>query len=340
MKDIIELNTEIERIIKPIVEYDSSHNNISFFDKWVNEIDYTFFNKWENRIKDKISSIIDIDSPMRVKALKVFHQDILGKYKEQSKIDYNDLEVIKSTLSYYSRNYSLEPPKYDCNIFSYAPDTGFEDILHRMAEFANIDDFDYYDGNHSPDEHKDMLEDEILFKLGFNKNEPKIENREINKLYSYVFLSYSLESTREMLKNIAEFIDSYVNYIKKLENFEEDKFSFEEISDNDPTNLKLEFKINKFGVVFFYRALFESGIIDVDSKNQKFQDTNFIKYLDGANIYFLNAKGESIKVKGIGKEFSKVKKQLKGEYSRQEIELLDLIISKFTDRREKILETV
>jgi hypothetical protein len=143
-----------------------------------------------------------------------------------------------------------------------------------------------------------------------------------------------------MLKRIAEYLNSFVGFIKKAENFEIDKYSFDEISDNDPTNLKLEYKTNKLDIVFLYRALFQEGIIDVDSKNQKYQDTNLRKYIDNANIYFLNAKGESVKVKGITKEFSKVANAMKGEYERQEIELLDLIIKKFTDRREKILESM
>jgi hypothetical protein len=340
MKHIIDLNSEIEKIVNPVVEYHHKYENISFFGHWVNDMPDTFFSSWEEKIKEKINEVADIDNPMKIQVTKVIHQDVLEKYKEQLELNFNDLEFLKSQQHLYYRNKELDAPKYKPMEFYYYPDSTFGDSLQKLAQIYCIEDFYYYDAEKSPEGYKDELEDLILDRYGLLDADSKTKNTKINQLYAYLFLSDCLESTRQMLKRIAEYLDSFVGFIKKAENFELDKYSFEEISDNDPTNLKLEFKVNKLDVVFLYRALFESGVLDVDSKNQKYSDTNLRKYLDNANIYFLNGKGESIKVKGISKEFSKVKNALPEEYGHQEIALLDLIIKKFTDRREKILESM
>ncbi len=216
----------------------------------------------------------------------------------------------------------------------------FQKILERFATLNGIEDFDFYDGRYSPETHKDHLEDEVLHKLGYNDNDTKAQDDEIDKLYSYVFLSFCLESSRQMLKRIAEYLDSLVGFIKKAENFEIDKYSFDEISDNDPTNLKLEYKINKLGVIMLYKALFEEGIIHVDSKNQNNKDTNLRLYIDSANIYYLSKTGEVMKVKNSTRQFADVTNDFKGEYKSQEIQLLDLFISKFSKRKEKIEESI
>ncbi|MEW4925192.1 hypothetical protein [Algibacter sp. 2305UL17-15] len=340
MKNIIDLNSEIEKIINPVIEYHHEHENISFFDEWVNDMPRTFFTDWEIAIKEKINLVADLGNPMKIQIIKVIHQDVLEKYKEQLELNFNDLELLKSKQNLYWRNKELEAPKEKPMNIYYHPDSDFSDTIEKFAELNDIKNFSPYDGDNSPDGYKDELEDMILDKFGLIESTQEIQDEKINQLYANLFLSHCLESTRQMLKRIAEYLDSLVGFIKKAENFEIDKYSFDEISDNDPTNLKLEFKTNKLNVVFLYKALFEEGFIDVDRKNQKQKDTNLKKYLDNANIYFLNEKGESVKVKGINKEFSKVKNGDKGEYERQEIELLDLIISKFSDRREKILESM
>lgn len=340
MKNIIDLNSEIEKIVSPVIEYHHEHKNISFFGHWVNDMPESFFLNWEKNIKDKINLVADLGNPMKIQIIKVIHQDILGKYKEQLELDFGDLDVLKSKQHLYYRSKKLEAPKNKPKDFSFSFDSDFKDILESFASLNRIDNFDPYGGNNSPEGYKDELEDMILNKYGLINSTTEIHNEKINQLYSFLFLSFCLESSRQMLKHIAEYLDSLVGLIKKAENFELDKYSFQEISDNDPTNLKLEYKINKLDVVFFYKTLFQAGILDVDSKNQNNSDTNLRKYIDNANIYFLNAKGESVKIKGITKEFSKITKALKGEYEHQEIKLLDLVITKFSDRKEKILDSM
>ncbi|RXG30659.1 hypothetical protein [Leeuwenhoekiella marinoflava] len=340
MKHIIDLNSEIEKIVNPVVEYHNKYENISFFGNWVNDMPDNFFSSWEEKIKDKIDKVADIDNPIKIQVTKVIHQDVLEKYKEQLELNFNDLEFLKTLQHFYYRDKELDAPKYKPMEFRYYPNSTFGDSIQKLAQINGIDDFHYYDADNSPDGYRDELEDMILDKYGLIEANSKIQDEKINQLYAYLFLSDCLESTRQMLKRIAEYLDSFVGFIKKAENFELDKYSFEEISDKDPTNLKLEFKIQKLDVAFFYRALFEGGILDVDSQNQINKDTNLRKYIDNANIYFLNEKGDSVKIKDISKEFSRIKKKEDEvyKYSRQEIDLLDLIIKKFSNRREKILQ--
>ncbi|WP_298553593.1 hypothetical protein [uncultured Algibacter sp.] len=390
MKYLIDLNKEIEKIVNPEIYFHEDYQTFSFFKTWVVEIDDEYFNNWENRIKDKINHIADLDSPIKVKFIKVFHQDVLQKYNNIIEFDNENLEYLKSLFSnIYRTPESIKSPKNKCKDFSDDFDSSYfityeeyEHFIYKLGRIFYSKDFlpltdpdetlDDEKGNleelilerieieneenekkkHEAKEatrkflekegdiEKDVIEEELSYNYPVNKIN---KNEELEKMHSYVQLSICLDSTKTVLKNIIKHLDNILNLIKKLETYKEDEFNFDEVFDKDPTNLKLEFKTNKLNVVFFYKALFEEGFIDVDSKNQKYTDTNLKKYLDNANIHFLNEKGESVKVKGINKEFSKVKKRKndeKSEYERQEIELLDLIISKFSDRRKKIYESM
>lgn len=339
MKHIIDLNSEIEKLVNPKVEYNPEYQNIRFFDKWVNEVEVDYFGNWYNSIIEKVNSIADLENPMKVKLLKILHQDVLEKYSEQSKRNYNSLESLESLLGYYNYD-SIEPPKFNSKSFSYAPDSNFTILLEKFAFYNGITDYDCYDGNYSPDSHKDQLEDIVLDKLGLISEDLQLQDATLNKSYSYVHLSVCLELSLKVLKNVAQYLTSCINLINKAENWEEDKLSFEEVSDNDPTNLKLKYNLSKLKVVQLYRALFEEGIIHVDSSNQKMTNTNLKLYIDNANIYYRNRTGAIMKVKDTKRQYSDISNDEKGNFKRQEAELLDLIIKKFTDRQKRILESM
>ena len=376
MKNLIELNKEIEAIFNPEIYIFNEYRNITFSKHWVNDIyaNQNYFHEWEERIINKINNTVDLDSPSKIKFIKVFHQDVLNKYSELSKIDYENLDFLKSFKQFpilFSNN--LNRSKVECSEFYFHPDDfRYGDFLDLMARIFKIENFYYYDGDYSPDSSKYILEDLIMNKLHnldevdeigkaksklkeedvteFNIDEidetvldkideilfdDKVEVEvEINRYYSYGFLSYCLENTRTLLKNIVKHLDDTVNFIKKLENYKEDEFTLDEVYDNDPNNLKLEFKINKMEVALFYRALHDTGLIDVNNQGQKYPYTNLKKYINSSNMYYLdNMKVD--KVKNINKEFSKFLNDNK--YEKQEIEVLELIISKFKNRKEEIL---
>ncbi|WP_431107188.1 hypothetical protein [Winogradskyella poriferorum] len=332
MKDIIDLNAEIEKIAKPEIEFHEKFQNISFYGLWVNEISYTYFEDWEDRIKTKINNIADLDSPSKVKFIKVFQQDVLQKYNDLSKVDYDSLEILKTIPRViFMTNSYVEPPKSKGSEIYYSGDfdDGFEEILQKMAEVYKVETFDYYDGEHSPDSQKDILEDEILCKLN-------LEEEHLESLYSYTYLSLTLESTRELLGRITKYLDYLVNLINKLENFEEDKLKLDDVFAVDPTDIKLEFKINKLAVAMFYRNLHDLGLIHVDNKNQKTPYTNLKKYINEANIYYLD-NNKVNRVKNINKEFSKILNDKYKEYEKQELNLLDLLITNFQQRKAELL---
>ncbi|MBZ0328263.1 MAG: hypothetical protein K8F54_11700 [Altibacter sp.] len=331
MKNIFEINAEIEKITNPVIEYHHHYQNIMFFGDWVSEIDYTYFIKWQETIKKKINDIADLDSPSKVKFLKVFHQDVLQKYNEQLKLNFNELDTLKAKLKqkYVSEGFIRKPKKKSKEVY-YSPDShdDFDYILTKMSEIFELEKFDIYNDDEcgGPEGLKDILQDEVLSKL-------KVEDDQLESLYSYVHLSVCLELTRDMLKNITQHLDSIVNYIKKLENFEEDKLTLDEVYDNDPNNLKLEFKINKLDVALFYRVFHDVGIIEVDNKNQKNPYTNLKKYIDSSNMYYMENKKVD-KVKNINKEFSKFLNDNK--YEKHEINLIELLISKLKSKKEEI----
>ncbi len=339
MKHIIDLNSEIEKLVNPDVEYYHQYQNIKFFDMWVNDVEVDYFIKWKDEIIEKINSIADLESPMKVKLLKVLHQDVLKKYSERQNRNFISLDIIKSFLGYHSYR-TVQKPKTEPKDFAYYPDSNFTELLEKFAFINGISDYDFYDDNYSPDAHKDRLEDVVLDRQGLLEENLKEQNIILNEFYSYVHLSVCLDWSFRVLKGVAQYLDSCIDLINKIENYEPDKFSFEEVSDNDPTNLKLQYNLSKLKVIQFYRALFEEGIIDVDSSNQKMTNTNLKLYIDNANIYYRNRTGVIMKVKDTRRQYSDITNDKKGDFKRQEAELLNLIIKKFTDRQKRILESM
>ncbi|SDB30507.1 hypothetical protein SAMN03097699_0607 [Flavobacteriaceae bacterium MAR_2010_188] len=329
MQNIIDLNSEIEKIAQPEIEFHQKFQNIRFDGNWVNELNYNHFEDWEKRIKDKINKIVDLESPSKVKFIKVFQQDVLQKYNDLLKVDYDNLETLKSIPRIiFMTDSIIKPPKTKVSEFYFSGDImdGFEEILLKMAEIYKIESFDYYDGDNHPDSQKDILQDEILHRLN-------IEDNQLDTIYSYVFLCFALKSTTKLLGGITKYLDYLVNLINKIENFEEDKLTLDEVYDNDPNNLKLEFKINKINVALFYRVFHDLGIFEVDNKNQKHPYSNLKNYINGSNMYYLeNHKVE--KIKNINKEFAKFLNDNK--YEKHEINLIELLISKLKSRKEEI----
>lgn len=347
MKNLIELNKEIEAIFKPEIYVFNEYRNIMFGKHWVNEIydNENYFYDWEERIVNKINETVDLDNPLKIKFIKIFHQDVLQKYNELGTIDYEKLEYLKTFKQSFL---NIKKPESLCSEFYSSSDDymygGFLDMMSRIFE---IQDYSFYDGEYDPETAKDVLEDKIMHKLHDGKKSVVIIDEieetvysykekdlaEIDRYYSYGFLSYCLERTRTILKNIIKHLDNLVNLIRKLENFEDDKLTLDDILVNDPTDIKLEYKLSKMQVALFYRALHDAEIIYVNNQGQKHPYTNLKKYIDNSNMYYLDKTKTSI-VKDIPKEFAKFLNDNK--YEKHELKLLKLIIEKFNSRVEYI----
>jgi hypothetical protein len=331
MRNIVELNSEIEKLFNPLIEFHREYNNIIFNGLWASDIEDKYFLDWFELIKEKLNLIIDLDSPAKVKFIKVFHQDVLKKYNAFLKYNFDDLNTLKTlTKVIYMSPNSIKQPKLKSKaIYFNGPNDSyyFEYILNKMSNLFGIDEWEYYNSELDPESNKDELEDMILDKFG-EDNENKLE-----ECYSYAHLAYCLETLGKTLKDITNYLDYLVSYINKIDSFEEDKLTLEEVYDNDPNNLKLEFKINKMDVALFYRVFHDVGIIEVDNKNQKNPYTNLKKYIDSSNMYYLENKKVD-KVKNINKEFSKFLNDNK--YEKHEINLIELLMSKLNSRKEEI----
>ncbi|TXD53655.1 hypothetical protein [Polaribacter sp. IC063] len=347
MKNIIELNAELEKISKPEIYFQQDHQTFANHDTWVIEADVKYFSNWYKRITDKIDDIADLDSPRKVKFIKLFHQDVLQKYEDATRFNHENLEELKSTFSgQYSTPDSMKKPIKPCSeLLHYGiEDWGnpnflkFHNIIQLLGSIFYSEDYLVMeDPDFSLYEEKYQLEELLLEKIEMGElsiAEFESDAEKIEMLYSYVELSFYFENIKILLKNIAKYLDTYVNLIKKLENFQEDKLTLEEVFDNDPNNLKLEFSLNKMDVAFFYKTLFDAKIINLAKNGQKKKYTNLIKYIDSSNMYYIyNNKLD--KIKNINKEFTKCQKVV--QYKSQEMNLLELIISKFTKRKEELL---
>jgi len=347
MKNLIELNKEIEAIFKPEIYVFNEYKNIMFNEGWVNEVfdNKSYFNDWEQRVVNKINNTIDLDNPLKIKFIKVFYQDVLEKYNEIITIDYEKLEYLKTFKLSFS---NLKKSESLCSEFySSLDDFKYGDFLEKMSRIFKIEDYTFYDGEYDPETAKDILEDKIMYKLHDGKKSVIINDEieetvysykekdleEIDRYYSYGFLSYCLENTRTLLKNIVKHLDNVVNLIRKLENFEDDKLTLDDILVNDPTDIKLEYRFSKMEVALFYRALHDTGIIHVNNQGQKHQYTNLKSYINNSNIYYLD-KTEVTKVTHITRQFTRFLNDNK--YEKHELKLLNLIIEKFNSRIEYI----
>ena len=345
MKNIIDLNAELEKLAKPEIYFHQDYQTFSLFGTWVVEADYKYFEDWQKRIIDKINNIADLDRPSKVKFIKVFHQDVLKKYSDINELNTESLEQLKSTFSgQYTTPDSVDKPKKKCSEFSYEIESWneydfleYHNIVYKLGVIFYCDDLELMaDGEYSLTDEKYNIDELVLEKIQENELKlPVFESNEerIEMLYSYVHLSFCLDNIKTLLKNIAKHLDYLVNLIKKVENFEEDKLTLDEVYDNDPNNLKLEYKINKMDVALFYRVLHDIGIIHVDNKNQKHPYTNLKKYINNANMYYLENKKVD-KVKNINKEFAKFLNDNK--YEKHEIKLVELLIEKLKSRKEYI----
>ncbi|WP_275315270.1 hypothetical protein [Tenacibaculum bernardetii] len=380
MKHLIDLNKEIEKIVNPEINFHHDYQTFSFFKTWVVEADNEYFNNWEKRIKDKINHIADLDSPIKVKFIKVFHQDVLQKYKDLLKLNFNNLDTVKSTIhSEYKTSKSIDKPKKRCSDISYEKESVFymshyyyyEEIIYKLGKIFYSDNYLLLeDPEYTLEDEKSNLEELILESLEVENEEiekkvleAKEANRaflekegtkkeviekelskihsvtkvdieeELEKVYSYVHLSICLDNTKTVLKNIIKHLDNLVNLIKKLENYKEDEFTLDEILINDPTDIKLEYKLSKMEVALFYRALHDTGIIHVNNQGQKHPYTNLKSYIDNSNIYYLD-KAKMSKVNDITRQFARFLNDNK--YEKHELKMLNHIIEKFKSRIEYI----
>lgn len=383
MKNIIDLNAEIEKVFKPKIYFHQDYQTFSFFDNWIIETNDEYFQNWEEIIKNKINNIADLDSPIKVKFLKIFHQDVLEKYKDLIKLDNTDIGYLKSIFDESDKTHkSKTKPKKTCRDISDDKNSLFyitkEEYRHTIDILGTLffdHDFLFFPEEDCPiegeksfvenaifkyfeDERKEIIEktikireekrisfenakwskDEIEFHL--NQFNPFIKTytkeEQLEKAYSFYHLSRCLNKTRLLLKNIINYLDNVVSIIKKLENFEEDKYTLEEVFEGDPNNLKLEFKISKKEIAILFKNLSDFGYFHVDNTGFKHKYTQLKKYINNANMYFPQ-NGEMKPVKGINKEFSKVYgNEERIMHQNMEKEFLKDLIEKSTERIEKI----
>ena len=354
MKDIVKLNESINKLFTPQVAFCSEFQNITINEIWVSEIDYNseFYTKLVKDIEKRIIRIADLGNNKKLLYFKTFHQDLLEKYHNFLQTDYENLEVLKQSITRGYRLDSIEKPKWtsrDGNFAFYNSPDKLEYIMDIMATIFNIEAWDslnvlvYCEHN---SEIYELLEDEITDKvkeLDVNKNkyyyiyeEGKEEVLNFEKYYAFAHLSYCFDIHKKTLKHILEYIDNTYQFIKKIENFEEDKFNLDDINELDPNNVKFEFKISKKEIAILFKNLNDFGIFHIDNKGFRYNYTQLKKYIDNANMYFSH-NGELKPVKGITKEFAKIygteERVMHQDFEKK---FLNGLIIKLTTRIEEI----
>lgn len=308
MKNIVKLNSEIDKIFNPKIIYYENCNNILFNDFWVSEINYDLYNKWSKRVKKKILKIADLSNLNRIVYLKTFHKDILKKYNTLVQINYQDIEVLyKKTETFVIKPHHIKEPKWTSRDGYREVDelnNKFEVILDKMANFFNIEDWDAFTALQDIEYDEFDIENLILEKSKqVGRDDEHIIDFE--KFYSFAHLSYCLDVHRNLLKDIAKFTDNIVKFISKIENNEDGNLNIDDINELDPNNIKLEFKMGKKEIAMLFKNLADFGFIHVDNQGIKTEYSQLKKYINNGNMYFTH--NTKIKlVKGINQEFAKV----------------------------------
>ncbi|SNR58697.1 hypothetical protein [Lutibacter flavus] len=349
MKDIVKLNEAINKLFTPhIVLYNDIHN-ITINGFWASEIDYDFHTKLVREIEKRIIRIADLGNNKKLLYFKTFHQDLLEKYNDFLQNDYEDIEVLKQSITrtVFSSE-SLKQPKWtsrDGYLVDENTTDKLEFIMDKLATMFHIEGWDSLDVLQDLDcDIHATLEEHIIEKIeeSGDKKDDYIQTygkeKEINfeKHYAFAHLSYCFDIHKKTLKHVVEYIDNTYQFIKKIENFEEDKLTLEEVFEGDPNNIKFEFKISKKEIAILFKNLNDFGIFHIDNKGFKHKHTQLKKYIDNANMYFPH-NGEIKPVKGITKEFAKVY----GEEERvmhQDIEkeFLKRLLDNLTERIKEI----
>lgn len=349
MKDIVKLNEAIKKLFTPDIVVYNDVNNITINGFWASEIDYDFHTKLVREIEKRIIKIADLGNNKKLLYFKTFHQDLLEKYNNFLQNDYENLEVLKQSVTKTTfSSISIKQPKWtsrDGYLIEENTTDKLEFIMDKMATMFHIEGWDSLDILQDLDcdihatleEHIIEKEEELDDKTG-NYIPVFGKEKEINfeKHYAFAHLSYCFDIHKKTLKHIVEYIDNTYQFIKKIENFEEDKFNLDDINELDPNNLKLEFKISKKEIAILFKNLNDSGIFHIDNKGFRDDYTQLKKYIDNANMYFLH-NGKIKPVKGITKEFAKIYgKEERIMHQDFEKKFLKGLIKGLTERIEKI----
>jgi hypothetical protein len=341
MKNIIAINTEIEKICNPNIIFYEEYQNILVNGCWVTEIDEIIYTDTLKKIKKKITNLADLSNPNKLLYFKIFRQEILEIYKNLTSLNYDKLDVITSNLEYSnSFFYSNEVPKLTSRefIINLIPikNYKFDDILDYTGILYNIDEWFTSEVRSGVDDDIDILEylEEKLSPLIIGNQ--KDEDLKFEKHYSYALLGDQLMFYRELIRLIAEHTEKIYLFINKIENKEESVLGLEDIYDNDPNNVKLEFKISKKEIAILFKNLYDFEIFHVDNKGFRDDYTQLKKYINNANMYFPR-NGKLEPVKGITKEFSKVYgKEERIMHQGFEKKFLKSLVVKLTERIKEI----
>ncbi|WP_178984166.1 hypothetical protein [Winogradskyella helgolandensis] len=329
MKNIIELNAELEKLYNPNIEYIFDYNKFLLNGLWVDEINLSYFKNIEERIKDKVHAIPDLENSLSYKYLEVFYQDHLKKYNFITNIDLDKLVDVIEYLETLPNSNKLasKAPSQSFDIIEYDFES-YEWFYRRMLSLYELGDYDDYIGGNSLDEIKDNIDLVMIKKFGYDsfdqKNDLDLNDSNIDKsmidfineqdspplvklkeCYAYTWLSLRLEMNFEVIKSIANYLEYLLSFIKKFESFGKDELTLEEINESDPKNIKFEFKISKKEIAILFKSLKDINVFHIEKNGYMSEQTQLIKYIDNANMYFTH-NGELKPVKGITKEFAKV----------------------------------
>jgi hypothetical protein len=310
MKNIIAINSEIEKLFNPKVVFYEEYQNILINERWLTEFDENIYVEKIKKIKNKITNTADLNNPKKLVYFKTFRKEILKKYKILSEFNYSDLNVVANNLEYSnSFFYSNEVPQFTSKEFILNTESKlnykFDDILDYTGILYNVGEWYTGEIRTGIENDIDILEymEERLSPLIFgNKND---EDLKFEKYFSNALLGDQLKFYRELIGQIAEHTEKIYQFIEKIKNQEELDFGLQDIYDNDKNRIKFKFKINKKEIVMLFKNLNDFGIFHIDKKGTNSEQTQLTKYIDNANMYFYHYKNLK-PVKGINKEFAKV----------------------------------
>ncbi len=280
--------------------------NFQLNGKWVTDINRNYYEVigsgilkilQENSNKDEVSEVKTALLDAKQKTLKKWQDLIVGSNENHTPIEH----------------YSKVKPRY--STLDFLDEKEQEErkrfVFDTVIDLWNIDLGSFIE----IDLHAYLLSPEA------NKSE-----KDIKFYYCYGHISYVFSIRVDIIDNLL--ID-----VEKLN--ETDNLSYMEETSINPYSI--EFNLKKMDIAFFFKILYEEGIIKTEGKNRRTQETHLKNYIDNANIFYLDDK-KRVQVKKINKQFAEISPGGLDAKTKDEIIFLEDFIAKLQNRLNKLEE--
>lgn len=329
MKDILELNSEIEDFAIPKIIYNFSIRNYLFNKKWVNEIEPSEFIAKHEYI-NKLISELNFNTEQNIKFLKGINEIVISTINSITKNNNQFLEFDSSKWHHLSiENTSPKIlPAHPCSEIDNT-NKAYPQIISRIFNYFEIDKEtqELFSTNSINNSNKEL--NEFILK----KN--NIDKEELEEYYAKSYMSYVLTLYQESLYKIAD----YILLIERTINMKGKPDEFHKINEHKTENIDvdknvLKFNLSKNHIGHLFYNLYEIGIIAKDKTDIKDERTKLKNYIDSAKMFYLDKSSNYVRVERMTKAMKVDRNNSKSV--QDEINFVESLVLKLNARLDNL----